>query len=252
MNRIPITFFDDTFARTISIKRMSMHDLRDLIVTTNAPEKASLKLLKLAKFNDTRSANNSYRYNDNVRAISGVELDYDDEEISVETAIEKIKAANLRSLIYTSPSHTNEKPRWRILLPTSTGLPPAIRPGLVARVNGILGGIISDESFVLSQPFYFGKVGDNPDHKAVIVDGDFVDLRDDLDEGALGKAGKSKTNGGDAAYIDDAKYMEDIRSGAAYHIPLLSLSARRICGGMIPEEVAGYPGPIWRTRANCG
>ena len=79
MNCIPVTFFDDTFARTLSIKRMSLHDLRDLIVTTNAPEKANLKLLKLAKFNDTPSANNCLRYNDNVRAIFGIELDYDDE-----------------------------------------------------------------------------------------------------------------------------------------------------------------------------
>ena len=108
-------------------------------------------------------------------------------KVSFDTAVDKLRAANLRALVYTSPSHTNEKPRWRILLPASAGLPPAGHKRLVARVNGVLGGIIADESFTLSLPYYYGKIGDNPDHQAVIVDGDFIDLRDDLDATAIGK-----------------------------------------------------------------
>lgn len=50
----------------------------------------------------------------------------------------------------------------------------------------MLGGICAPESFALSQAFYFGAVASNPDHRAEIIEGDFIDLRDDLDAGAIG------------------------------------------------------------------
>ena len=33
-------------------------------------------------------------------------------------------------------------------------------------------------SFILRQAYYFGSVNNNPDHRAVITEGDFIDLRD--------------------------------------------------------------------------
>ncbi len=73
------------------------------------------------------------------------------------------------------------------MLPTSRPLDPKERAKLVARVNGVLGGIIAGESFTLSQSFYFGSINGNPDHRAELTDGDFVDLRADLDAGAIDK-----------------------------------------------------------------
>ena len=77
------------------------------------------------------------------------------------------------------------------MCPTSRELEPAQRGKLVARLNGLFGGILAKESFILSQPFYFGAVaklgGYNPEHKVEIIEGDFIDLRADLDAGAIGQ-----------------------------------------------------------------
>jgi hypothetical protein len=69
-----------------------------------------------------------------------------------------LDAQYVESFLYTTPSHTPEKPRWRISAPLSRGYAPAERAKFVALVNGILGGILSPESFVASQTYYFGKV----------------------------------------------------------------------------------------------
>ena len=58
---------------------------------------------------------------------------------------------------------------------------------LVARVNGLFGGKLAPESFVLSQAYLYGRVNDNPAHRVEVIDGDFIDLRTDLDPGAIGK-----------------------------------------------------------------
>ena len=108
----------------------------------------------------------------------------------------------IRALLYTSPSYVPAaKERWRILLPLSENLPPDTRERLVARVNGLFGGKLAGESFVLSQAYLYGRVNDNPAHRVEVIDGDFIDLRTDLlDSGATGKtatAGKESgpTNG---------------------------------------------------------
>ena len=56
--------------------------------------------------------------------------------------------------------------------------------------------IAKSESFTLSQSFYFGWVCDapKPHHRAVVVKGDFIDLRDDLAEfESSGGPGSGKT-----------------------------------------------------------
>ena len=46
--------------------------------------------------------------------------------------------------------------------------------------------MFAPESFALSQSYYYGSVKRNAAHCAVIVAGDCIDLRDDLDAGAIG------------------------------------------------------------------
>jgi Primase C terminal 2 (PriCT-2)/Family of unknown function (DUF5906) len=186
--KFSVTFFPDRFAKSLTAKEMSLVEIRDLVLTTTANAKNELSLLKLATFGDERSANNSLRHNANVKLISGVELDYDAEEMAFEEAVAVLQRARLMALVYTSPSHSTAKPRWRVILPTSTDLLSSARAWMAGRVNGVLGGVVGTESFTLSQSFYFGKVGDNLDHRAEIITGDFVDLRDDLDAGAIYKA----------------------------------------------------------------
>ena len=184
--QVKVSFFADAYAKSIESKKTSLESLRDRIARTNASEKKSLPWLKLAQFGETRSANGSLRHDANVLLISGIEVDYDGERIALNEAVRILKSAGLVALAYTSPSHTPDKPRWRILLPTSCDRPPAERTQLVARVNGLFGGQLAAESFTLSQAYFFGSVKSNPAHQTVVLDGEFIDLRGDLDEGAIG------------------------------------------------------------------
>ena len=167
---------------------MTPWGLRDRILTTSAASKTALPYLKLARYGDTPSPNGCLRYDDNVRAISGVVVEHDAETMSFDDAIGRLRAARLTAVIYTSPSHTPAKPRWRVMAPTSDSWSPALHEKLVARVNGVLGGVLAPiESFTLSLAYHFGKVNGNPYHRCEYTTGEFINLRDDLDAGAIYK-----------------------------------------------------------------
>ncbi|HZL39657.1 MAG TPA: primase-helicase family protein [Pseudolabrys sp.] len=196
-----VTFFNDWYAGTLTTEDMAVSDLCDRILASNASKKDDLPWLKLAKFGNYKSKPDEYgkgggclRHDENVTAISGIEGDYDGEKMSFDDAVAILKKARLNFLIYTSPTHTTAKPRWRVLMPTSCDLPPVERENLLGRVNGLLGGIFSTESFTLSQSYYYGSVNKNPAHRAEYYSGDYIDERVDLDAGAIGKDEKEKAN----------------------------------------------------------
>ena len=59
---------------------------------------------------------------------------------------------------------------------------------MMARLKRLFGGVFSGETWTLSQAYYFGSVNGNPAHRCEYYGGDYIDLRDDLDAGALGKS----------------------------------------------------------------
>ena len=153
-----VTFFDDIYAKSLHGEEMTLAELHDLIGNTVAPAKDRLPLLKLARFGTARSPAGSLRHDANVIAVSGCEGDYDGGEMPLDEARERLEAVGIACVCYTSPSHTLTKPRWRVLLPFSRELPPGRRSKMVDRVNGVLGGVLSRESWSLSQAFYYGRV----------------------------------------------------------------------------------------------
>lgn len=141
--------------------------------------KADCPLIKLATFGDQRSSHGALRHDANVLAVSGVECDYDEGQLSAGSAALLLTLAGITAVVYTSPSHTPAAPRWRVLAPLSTNHTPDARRELVARINGALGGKLAPESFTLSQTFYFGRV------KGVVYEtyqtnGTYIDLLPDL------------------------------------------------------------------------
>jgi primase-like protein len=170
-----VSFFKDQFARSLATDTLTLAQLQTLILATTARRKAALPWLKLAQFGNKRSLNGSLRHDDNVNNISGLEADYDGEALSVQEGAAILKGAGLRGLIYTSPSHSDATPRWRLLLPTTQPRPPGDRSKLIWAVNELFGGIFAPESFVLSQAYYFGSINRNPQHRAIIVAGRCVD-----------------------------------------------------------------------------
>lgn len=153
-----VTIFDDVYARTLHGEDMTLVELDELIRDTTAPAKDRLPLLKLARFGSVRTADRSLRHDANVSAVSGAEGDYDRGEMPLAEAKSRLDEAGIAHLLYTTPSHTVAKPRWRVIAPFSRELPPPERSKMVDRLNGVLGGVLSRESWTLSQAFYFGRV----------------------------------------------------------------------------------------------
>jgi Protein of unknown function (DUF3987) len=186
-----VTFFVNHGAATKSESTTTLRELTATILDTRAPAKDQLPWLKLATFGGQRSAGGSLRNNANVVEIHGIEADYDGEQITLDRARQVLSQAGLAAVLYTSPSHTVAAPRWRVLCPTSRPLPPAERGGLVARLNGLFVGALAGESFTLSQSYYFGAVqGHEASHEVALIEGRPIDLADDLEAGAIGRAPK--------------------------------------------------------------
>jgi hypothetical protein len=157
--------------------------------------KAVCPWVKLATFGQMRTPKNSLRHNGNVVSISGVEGDYDGEKISMSEGVAMLEKAQVKAIVYSSPSYTDEKPRWRVLAPCSKEHHPSSRNALLARINGALGGILADESFTLSQSYYFGRV-QGVEYRIMATfddldEGSFVDELDELDDIAIKKVGKA-------------------------------------------------------------
>jgi hypothetical protein len=204
---VSVTFFPNAAAQTKREEVLPLRDLANRIATTTASSKTTLPWMKLARFGDLRTADaNSLRHNANVVTISGVEADYDGEKISFTGAVDTLRKAGVKAIIYTSPSHTEDTPRWRVLCALSKELPPDQRSRHLARLNGLFGGIFSGESWTLSQSYYYGSVNRSPSHLVELIDGTPIDLMDELDAGAIGKPATRRGNGAE----------RPISSGGAY------------------------------------
>ena len=191
-----ITWFDRDDAPHGKLGEIeSIHDLEAIIKEPVGKDKTKLPLFKFSRLR------NNYRNNENVEKISAIEVDYDGGEIPPWLAMEKIEDSQLEALLYTTPSHREEVGgyRWRVILPLSESAVPEKHSDLVARVNGLFDGKLANESFVLSQAYYYGSIEGQPKPTVLTNIGDFLDIREDLDANRVYKRGSSrKENGGGA------------------------------------------------------
>ena len=164
VQRIPVTLFQDRYARTCEQRELTLLEIIAMLRDPpTANQKDHLPLLKLATFGNLPSAKGSLRHDLNVLSVTGCEIDYDAEKVSIEAAFQLLAGAGITCVLYTSWQHTPAAPRWRVLAPFSrplTGSTEELRAGrarAVARINGALGGIVAPESFRLSQAFYYGR-----------------------------------------------------------------------------------------------
>lgn len=189
---LTVTFFANRGATFKVEETLALRELAGRIRDATAETKDALPWLKLAAFGDQRTARGALRHDGNVLAISGIEADYDAGTMSVDAARDVLAAADVAAVLYTSPSHTEDAPRWRVLCPLTEEAPPAARAALVARINGLFGGALAAESFTLSQSFYFGSVRSNPSHRVVLIEGRPIDLAEELDTGAIGRPARAQ------------------------------------------------------------
>lgn len=173
---LEFSIFPDTKAAEIKRRRATWGELvKALQSPAEHPSKDRCPLIKLATFGDKRTPKNALRHDDNLLAVYGVEGDYDGEQVSVERAGDMLAVHGVEALIYTSPRHTDERPRWRVLAPLSKAHTPAERRRMVAMLNDALGGILSRESFTASQTYYYGRIQGAP-YRFRHVQGEPIDL----------------------------------------------------------------------------
>jgi hypothetical protein len=204
-----VTFVGDQAATTKIEEDLDLEILAARIEITTGPNKASLPWVKLARFGEQRSAHGSLRNNANVTAVTGVEGDYDGEAVTVDDALRYLQDVQLSAILYTSPSHTPDRPRWRVLCPCSTERPPGERDRLLDRLNGVLGGILATESWTLSQSYYFGSINQNSAHRVLVTEGRCIDQAHDLDAAAISRPQTVRSNGDDRGQ-HPASRVEDI------------------------------------------
>lgn len=162
-NKLSFTVFTDRFAKTIDRKRASWSGICDVLrKPPEYPSKSACPLIKLASFGNTVTALGSFRSNDNMTQICGIEADYDGEQVSMQDAASILRRAGITAFLYTSPSHKPNAPRWRILCPLSKTYEPSSRKRFVDYLDTALGGILAYESYTASQAFYFGRVVSSP------------------------------------------------------------------------------------------
>lgn len=113
--------------------------------------KAACPLLSFATFNGTRKAAN-------VAQVYGIEGDYDGGAVSITQASDTLSAMGVEAFLYTTPSHTEDAPRWRVLAPLSAPVEASQRRELVAALNWALGGILAAESFDMGRIYFYGRV----------------------------------------------------------------------------------------------
>jgi hypothetical protein len=167
------------------------------------PSKEKCPWIKGASFGAKRSDNGSLRTNENVLSISAIEADYDAGAMQLDTAAKLLEKRGIKAALYPSPSSSASKPRWRVICPLSVQHSPHARAGFVARLNGVLGGVLAPESFTLSQGYFFGATPGN-DYRVVPtfndpLAGQCIDTLHELDTGAIGKQRQTK----DTAPNDD-------------------------------------------------
>jgi hypothetical protein len=157
MSSLPLTVFPDVFAKTMRGTNGSLDKIARSIRGTTAKRKHDLPLWKLATFGDKRSPKGSLRRDGNVVAVTGVQGDNDGEIVSPEEARDRLTHAGVEALVYTSPSHTPKKPRWRVLAlfchphrpfgTSANGEPYKRRPG-----RCVAPGVVDFESSFLLRP----------------------------------------------------------------------------------------------------
>ncbi|MEM5461407.1 AAA family ATPase [Paraburkholderia phytofirmans] len=187
------TKFPNRFATAKSDERATWTDLVRLLANPpRAANKAACPWIKLARFGNVTTVKKCYRHGANILAISGLEGDYDDEQVSIPQAADRLAALGIEALFYSSGSHTRAKPRWRVVVPLSREYAPTERKRLMAVLNGALGGVLAGESFVDVQSYYFGRV-DGAEFESRHVRGEFIDYLDDLGclPDSVGPRGKS-------------------------------------------------------------
>jgi hypothetical protein len=250
-----VTIFASKLGTRINAARpMSLEEIERVIrKAPAAADKVHLPLLKLASFGPIKSEKGSLRHDANVETVHGVEGDYDGEIVPMEQAAETLSKHGVAAVLYTSARHTEENPRWRVLVPLSRPLEgdtsqlQAQRRHWTGVLNALLGGVLTMESFTLSQCYFFGPITGNPAPEIIRLSGCSLDEIEETPDPVY-PANEGISAKDDGTHYDtttDSDLMAVIgcndevaqRLGLSRRDAMLKVSARRASLGMLADDI---------------
>lgn len=239
---IPLTLWNDLSGTAFQEIAVPWAEVPDFIRHHGGhhPVKKRCPLVKFAKFGDLRTDSGSLRHDGNVLTVTGVEGDYDAEEITPAEAIDRLEKHNLRALVVTTYSHTPDKPRWRVLTPLSRPVGPHERLRYVEILNGVLGGILAPESATLSQSYFVGwRMGVEPQVLTTFGDPAAGLCLDEIPHGdELRQGFKAKSEPADNTERGTQQdYLETLLAGEQVHDNALRIIARMVADGVAPPVI---------------
>lgn len=177
-----------------------------LCAAPSSNSKGECRMLKLATFKRGCKA-------EDLEAFYGIEGDYDAQALSIDEGAARLSNAGVRAILYTSASHTPDRPRWRVLAPLSRPHTKEEHTALVSLLNGALGGILASESWTPAQRYYYGKV-QGVIYESRSVEGVFLDQLD-LVISPIGKVSSAASVG--KLYTTPTSEEEDLERLSTLH-----------------------------------
>lgn len=185
-NDTPITYtiFPSVKAQSKREKTLPWGEItRRLAKPPKYNTKTDAPLISFCSYDGSKSPRGSMRHAAAITEVFAIEGDYDGEKMSIEEAAALLRTAGVAAIFYASPSsHAFNAdtgdfrgPRWRVVTPLSKPVPRHDRRELVAKLNGLLNGVLTGESFTLGQTFYFGNIRESL-FCAEIVEGAALDV----------------------------------------------------------------------------
>ncbi len=205
----------------------------------HAAEKTGLPLIVCGTLDGSKTKNRSVRHDAGLETLVCVLGDHDTGTVGIPDAANRFKAAGVQALFYTSPRHTPEQPRWRVICWTARTYTrgsddlAAVHRTLTDRMHAILGeGVITGECWTLSQSYYFGSVDPTREHyETRAVSGAGIDAVDIV---GLPKPGtKTKGNGADTS----GEPFADIEHGVAIHPAQLDIAKDLASRGVARDTI---------------
>jgi hypothetical protein len=123
---------------------------------------------------------------------------------------------------------------------------------MVARLNGVVGGILGPESFTLSQSYYLGHVT-GKEFRHAVIEGDYIDGCDELDKGAIGKnSHETKFSGNgqgtwSGEYVKLGTHIRDFMSGASMHPSAASIIGKMFHDGIDKDAILEFGGMMFEN-----
>lgn len=232
---ISFTMFSDT--RAAEKREFSDVPWADFLQRLREPQsykkKSECPLISCGEYGEQRTNNHALRHAANLLRIFAIEGDYDGERMSIDEAAGKLQTAGIAAALYTSPSHSPQRPRWRVIAPLGDPEVPQKRGELVGRINRILGGVLTRESFTLSQSFYVGRVTGR-EYRTLTTEGRTIDVATEL-EPLYPANGHAR---GEYDPTPDAELRECFTLASGRHDAMLKLSSRWAARGMKADDIA--------------